>query len=99
MNMKPGASKKSIKPGNKALALFSRLNGLGVEGLTYQHAEQKEEKMIPAKENQSVSNKAANSISSCKNQKYCYEQFNCQPGKNHSCHASVDLWFYLSGQA
>mgnify|MGYP003556114877 FL=1 len=97
--MKSSVSEKSVKPGNEFLALFSKLTGLGIAGSTSHKPVKTETTTTDQKEKQAVGNKKSRVVKFCQNLQHCRQHFNCQPGKYHSCHASVDLWFYLSSQS
>lgn len=97
--MKLSVSRKSIKPGNEFLALFSRLTGLGTTGFISQQFPGKEKTITLEKDKLAAGNKKAKTVKFCENQQNCQKQFNCQPANNHSYPASIDLWFYLSPQS
>jgi uncharacterized protein YbcC (UPF0753/DUF2309 family) len=99
MKMKFSEEEKSIKPGNEWLALFSRLSGLGIAGFTSHELAESEVTTTNKEEKLPVVNKKSRVVKFSQNLQHCQQHFNCQPGKYHSCHASVDLWFYLSSQS
>jgi hypothetical protein len=96
MKMKLSINMKSVKPGNEFVSLFSRLTGPGTTGFISHQSPRKEETITLAKDKLSVGNKKTKMVKLCQNHQLCQKQLNCQPGKNHSYQASVDLWFYLS---
>lgn len=92
--------RKLLKPENKSLALFSRLTGLRIAGLMSDELpSRKDENTQREKEKLSVRSKKTKVVKLCQNQQLCQQQLNCQPAKNHSYHASIDLWFCLSPQS
>ena len=97
--MKPGANKRAINPWSKALTLFSRLSGLGMTGFNSYLRQHKVEKPIAVKENQITESKIVKTVTHWQNENHSRQHFNYQPGEYHNSHASVDLWFYLSGEA
>lgn len=99
MKTKSMVSEKYVKPGNKVLALFSKLTGFGIVGLTSHESVKNDETTVDTKGNLPAGNKKSRVVKICQDQERCQQHFNCQPGKYEHSQTSIDLWFYLSPQS